>query len=55
MLNLPTNILLYVVAVQQIAAEWQSNKTASDMEVCLKQRCVNDFLHAEQVATTDIN
>ena len=33
-----TNIPLHFVAVQQMAAEWQSDKLVSDMEVWMKQR-----------------
>ena len=36
-----------------MAAEGQSDKMASDMEVCLKQRCGIEFLHAEKKASTD--
>lgn len=34
----PTNIPLYCVAVWQMAAEGQTDKIASDMEVAKKQR-----------------
>ena len=27
---------------------------ASDMEVCMKQGCVTEFLHAEEIAPIDI-
>ena len=37
-----------------MAAEWQSDKTASDMEVRMKQKCVTEFLHAKTMAPTDI-
>ena len=36
--QLSTNIPLHFVAVQQMAAEWQSDKLVSDMEVWMKQR-----------------
>jgi hypothetical protein len=39
------------VAMQQIAAEEQSGKMESDMEVCTKQRYVIKFLHAEKNCT----
>ena len=26
---------------------------ASDMEVCMKQECVTEFLHAEEIAPID--
>jgi len=31
------------------------DKMASDMEMCAKQRCVIEFLHAETVAPTDVH
>ena len=53
-LNLSTNIPLHVVAVGQMAAEGHSDKMTSDMEVCMKQRCVIEFLHVEKVALIGI-
>jgi len=50
-----TNIPLHFVAVQQMAAEWQSDRKVSDMEVCMKKRCVTEFLHVEEVSPTDIH
>ena len=38
-----------------MAAEGQSDKTASDMEVCMKQMCVTEFLHVEKMAPTDVH
>jgi len=38
-----------------MTAVGQSDKTASDMEVCMKQRCVIEFLHAEKIAPIDIH
>jgi hypothetical protein len=38
-----------------MAAEGQSDKMASDMEVRLKQRCVTEFLHAEKNTHNDIH
>ncbi len=38
-----------------MAAEGQSDKMASDMEVDTEQRCVVEFLHAEKMAPTDIH
>lgn len=38
-LNIPSDILLHFIAVQQMAAEGQSNKIASGMEVYMKRRC----------------
>jgi hypothetical protein len=40
--------------VQQIAAEVQSGKMSSDMEVHTKEMCVTEFLHAEKTAPIDI-
>ena len=54
-LNLPTNIPLHFVAVQQMAAEGQCDKSASDMEVCMERRCGFEFLHVEKMAPTDIH
>ena len=50
----PINILLHFVAVKQMAAEGQSNRMASNMEVQMKQRCVLEFFHAEKMAPIDI-
>jgi len=47
-LNLPTNILLHIVAVWQVAAEGQSDRMVSDMEVWMKQKSVIEFLHSEK-------
>ena len=49
------SIPLHFVAVWQMAAEEQSDKMASDMEVHMKQRCVIEFLHAEKMAPTDVH
>ena len=38
-----------------MAAEGQSDRMASDMEVHMKQRCVTEFLHAENIVPTDIH
>ena len=35
-----------------MAAEGQSDRIVSDMEVYMKQRCVIKFLHAEKMAPT---
>ena len=37
-----------------MTAEGQSDKLASDMEVRMKQRCVIEFLHAENIAPNEI-
>jgi len=52
-LNLPTNFLFHFVAVWQMAAEVQSDKIASDMEVHLEQMCVTQSLHVLKVEPTD--
>ena len=54
-MNLPTNIPLHFIALWQIAAEEQSDKMTSDMEVHMKQKCVIELLHAEKIAHTDIH
>mgnify|MGYP001860934035 CR=1 FL=1 len=54
-MNLSTSVLLHVVAVRQMAAEGQSDKMASDMEVRMKERCGIEFLHLEKMAPTDIH
>ena len=38
----------------QEGTKWQSDKMASDMEVCVKESCVTEFLHEEKMAPTDI-
>jgi len=38
-----------------MAAEGQSDRMASDMEVCMKQRCVVKFLHTEKISPIDIH
>ena len=38
-----------------MATEGQSDKILPDMEVCMKQRCVTEFLHTEKSAPVDIN
>jgi len=48
-----TNIPLHFVAVQQMAAEWQSDKLVSDMEVWMKQRDWAEFFCAEKMTPTD--
>ena len=54
-LNFPANIILHFIAVLQMAAEGQSDRTASDKEVHMKQRCVIEFLHEEIIAPTDLH
>ena len=38
-----------------MAAEGQSDTMASDMEACMKERCVTEFLHMEKIAPIDIH
>ena len=53
-LNLLTNIPLHVVAVWQMAAEGQSDRMVSDMDVQMEQRSATEILHVEKMAPTDI-
>ena len=53
-LNLPANIPLHFVAVQQIVEERHTDKMASDKEVQMKQRCVTEFLEGK-TAPIDIH
>ena len=54
-LNLPTNIPLHFIAVQQMATEQWSDKMESDMEGRMKKRCVTEFLHEEKTAYINIH
>ena len=47
-MNLPDNISSHFVAVQQMAAEAQSDKMVPDMEVDIKQKHVTEILNAEK-------
>ena len=38
-----------------MTAEGHSGKMTSDMEVCVKPRCVIEFSHVEKTASTDIH
>jgi len=38
-----------------LASEEQSHKMVSEMEECMKQRQVIEFLHVEAMAATDIH
>ena len=53
-LSIPTTILLYAVALEQMAAEQQSDKMVSDMEVCMKHRSVTKSFHTEVAAPINI-
>ena len=55
MLNLSANIPLHFVAVRQIAAEGQSDRMASDMEMWMEQRYDIEFLHVEKMAPTNMH
>jgi len=50
-LSLPANIPLHFVAVQQMAAVGQSDRMASDVEECMKKKCVIEFLHVKKNGT----
>jgi len=50
-MNLPPNISFHYVAKEEVAVEGQSDTAASDMEMCVKTRCVIEFLHAEKNGT----
>ena len=52
--KLSANIPFHFVPIWQMAAEGQSDRMASDIEVRIKQRCVTEFLQAEKIATIDI-
>ena len=49
-MNLPYSIWLNFIVMQQMAAERQSDKMASDMEVRMKKRCTIKFLLEEKMA-----
>jgi len=38
-----------------MAAKEHSDRMASDMEVCMKQKCVIEFLHVKKNALTDFH
>ena len=46
--------MLHLGAMGQMAAEQQSDKMASDIEVWMMQMCGIEFLHVENIAPTDI-
>ena len=52
-LNLPASIPLRFVATWRMAAEGQSDTVASDVEMQMKHRCVNEYLHEDKTALTD--
>jgi len=53
--SLPANTTLHFVTMSHMAAEGQSDKIVSDMEVSMKQRCVieSDFPLIEQDMVRD--
>ena len=51
----PPNIPLDAAAVWQMAAEGQSDKLASDMEVYINEGCLIESLHTGKMAPTDIH
>ena len=53
-LNLPTNILLPVVAERQMAAEGRSDRMATYMRARIRQRCVSEFLHVGKNGAIDV-
>lgn len=54
-LNLPNSISLHSVAMWQVVAEGPSDKQASDMEECMKHRCITEFLCEEKIAPINIH
>ena len=54
-LNLSTDTVLQFVAVQQVAAEGQSDRMASGIEVCMKRRYGIEFLYAKKMAPIDFH
>ena len=48
-------MLLHFVAMRQMAAEEQSDKMVSNMEVQMKQRCITEFLHVEEMTPLNIH
>jgi len=51
-LNPPTNIPFHFVTLQQMAAEGQSDRMTSDMEVSMKQKSGTKFLCVEKIEPT---
>jgi len=50
-----TNIPLHVDVVWQMAADGQSGRVVTDMEVHMKQRCVTEFLYTKHLSHIDIH
>ena len=46
---------LHFVAMQQMAAEGQSDRMVSDVQVNMKKRCGIEFIHLEKMAPVDIH
>ena len=53
--NIPTSVPFHVVAVWRMAAEGQSDRMVSDMEVWMEQRCDTEFFHVEKLAPINIH
>jgi len=53
-LNLPINIPLHFLAMSQVAAEEHSHRMTFDVEVLMKQKSGNEFLHEEKNVPIDI-
>ena len=41
--------------MRKMAAEGQSDKMVSDTDVCMKKKCIIEFLHVEKMSHIDIN
>ena len=54
-MSIEVELLFNFVAVWQMAAEGQFDKTAADIEVHMKQCCEIQFLHVEKIAPSDIH
>jgi len=50
-----TDVPLHFVTMQQMAAQGQSDRMASDMEVHVKQRCRIEFLPGKKMTPIDIH
>ena len=50
-----SHIPLHFIAVRQMAAEGQSDKMASDVQVQMTERYVTECLHVKTVALVDIH
>jgi len=48
-------MIFHGILMWQTAAEGQTDRTMSDLEVRMRQRCITEFLQAEVMAPTDIH